>query len=161
MLALETDGGTARECGSVLSFVAVCPVVSIDLNAGFGCVNLHGAPAIGFCHLGCEAQLALFLLVKHEAMVVAGTVLYLYVVGIDVPAHGFGCAEVKGCAFHEAYFACGDGRFVDRNIIVGVDFANEIVDGRCRVCDSGKAEKTVMCKVHHRFLVCTGEVLNH
>ena len=90
VLSLEADGTAARECGSVLAFVAVGPVVCIYLYSGFCGVNLHCASAHRFCYAGCIAQFSLLFLVENEAVVVAGTVLYLLVVGIDVAAYRFG-----------------------------------------------------------------------
>ena len=124
----------------MLSGISVSPIVRINLHSGFCGVYFHCASAYRFGYLGCVAQFAFFFLVEYEAMVVSGSVLDLLVIGINVTSHFFRCTEVKRCVLDKADFSCWDRRIVNRKVIVGIDFANEIVNSRCRVCDSGKTE---------------------
>ena len=105
VLCLETDGAATWEGGSVLTFVAIGPVVGINLYARLGGKHLHGASAYGLSNLGSKAQFAFFFFVQHKAVVVSGTVLYLFVVGINILSHSFGLSEIEGSAFYKAYFA--------------------------------------------------------
>ena len=56
-------------------------------------------------------------------MVVAGTVFYLFVVGVYVLSDGLWRSEIERRTFYETYFSCGNAHLVDRNIKVCIDFA--------------------------------------
>ena len=127
MLRLEAHGTAAGEGGAMLTFVAVCPVVRIELHAWFGGVDLHRAATDRLGDACGEAQLALLLLVEHEAVVVACAVACLLVVGIDVLSHRLGLAEVKRRVFDKPYLACRDGRLVNGQIEVCVYLAYLVV----------------------------------
>lgn len=99
VLCFETEGAAAAEGGAVLSFVAVGPVVAVELHAGLGGVYFHCAAADGFGYFGCEGEFAGFLLVEYEAVVVTGAVFDLFVVGINAFAHGVGVVKSNGVPF--------------------------------------------------------------
>ena len=63
VLRLETDGTAAWECRSVLPFIAVGPVICIELYTRFGSIDLHCASADGFFDTSCKAEFAFFFLI--------------------------------------------------------------------------------------------------
>ena len=153
MLSLEADGRAARECGSVLTFVAVGPVVCVDLYTGFGGIDIHRAATVWLYDARGKRKFTLFALVQHEAMVVSGTILDLLVVGINVAANGLGGTEVERCALYFENLARGDRSLVDGQIEVSIDFADEVVDGRRGVGDAGQREESVRREVDDGLFV--------
>ena len=137
----------------MLSLVACSPVVGIELHAGFRRVDLHRASADGIGQLGGKAHFALLALVQHVAVVVSGSVLDLFVVGIDVLSNGLRCAEVERRALNEADFARWDACLVDGDVEIGVDFENLVVDGGSGVGDSLKREESMAGQVDDGLLV--------
>ena len=69
-------------------------------------------------------------------MVVAGAVLDLLVVGVDVAADRLGCAEVERCAFYLADLARGDRSLVNGKIEVSIELQLNIVYGRRRISNT-------------------------
>ena len=154
MLRLEAERTAAAEGCSVLAFVAVCPVVGVELHARFGGIDLHGASAFRLRDFGGERKLAWLALVEHIAMVVAGAVLDLLAVGVvDALAHGVRLREIKRCALHAADFARRDRVFVDGHEEIGVDLAHHIHCRGSGVGDTCEREEAVARHVHHRLLV--------
>ena len=136
MLCLKAYSRASWECRSVLSLVAVSPVVSVKLYSRLCCVNLHGSATYRLCNLGGKAQLSFLFLVQNIAMVVACAILYLLVIGINILTYGLWCAEVKRSTLYEADFACRDAGLVNWQLVVCIDFADKIVYCWCWVCDS-------------------------
>ena len=50
VLCFKADTTSSWEGGTVLSFISICPVVSVELHTRFGGVNLHCATRIGLCN---------------------------------------------------------------------------------------------------------------
>ena len=95
LLCLEANSAAAWECGAMLTRDTSQEVACIHLQAWFGGVNLHCAATNRILDLCCETQLAFLFLIENEVVVVALSVLYLLVVGIDVLAYGL-CSAVAG-----------------------------------------------------------------
>ena len=138
VLCLKTDGAPSREGCTVLSLVAVSPVVCIDLHSRFRRIYFHCSPAVRFNDACGKREFALFLLVQHKAVVVAGSVLDLFVVGINVLSDRFRLSEVERSAFHETDFTRRDGGLVYGEVIVGVDFALQAFNRWSGVGNAGK-----------------------
>ena len=96
LLCLEANSAAAWECGAMLTRDTSQEVACIHLQAWFGGVNLHCAATDRILDLCCETQLAFLFLIENEVVVVALSVLYLLVVGIDVLPHGLGVRKSKG-----------------------------------------------------------------
>lgn len=96
LLCLEANSAAAWECGAMLTRDTSQEVACIHLQAWFGGVNLHCAATDRILDLCCETQLAFLFLIENEVVVVALSVLYLFVVGIDVLTYGFGVRKSKG-----------------------------------------------------------------
>ena len=114
----------------MLAFVAVGPVVAVDLHTRLGRIDFERAATDGLGQLGGIAQLALFPLVQHEAVVVAGAVLNLLVVGINVLTDGLGRAEVERRTGYLQNLAGRNGCLVGGTEEVGIDLANLILNRR-------------------------------
>lgn len=97
VLCLKADSTATWECSTVLSLITISPVVAVNLNTRFSCVNLHCTSTYRLLDTCCKAEFALFLLVEHEAMVIACTVLDLFMVGINILTYSLRCAEVEWC----------------------------------------------------------------
>ena len=143
------------------SFIACGPVVGIYLHARLGGIHLHGASAGGVSQFGGKAQFSLFFLVQHEIVVISGTVSDLLIIGIDVLADGFRCAEVEGSALHFENLSCGDGSLINRHIEIGIDFANLVLDGGRRIGNAREAEESVVGEVDDSLLVGGGQVFEN
>lgn len=61
------------------------------------------------------------MLVEHVAVIEAGAVLDLFVVGIDVAADGFRRSEIKGGVLHKSYLTSGNGRRINGEIEVCIE----------------------------------------
>ena len=121
VLCLEAKARVLAEGGAVLTLVTVCPVVAIELYAGFGGPTFHGAAGRGLYHRGSQSQFTGFVLVQNIAVVIAGAVLYLFVIGGNIATYGLWCAEVKGSALYLADFTCGYAVLVNWNVEVCID----------------------------------------
>ena len=120
VLALEADGASLGDGRAVNALEAVVPIAGIDLHAGFGGEDLHAAACDGIDALGGKGEFVGLALVEHPAMVVAGAVLGLHVVGIDALAHLVLLAEVERSALDGIDRAEGDGGVIDGDVMVSV-----------------------------------------
>ena len=161
MLCLETYRTAPWECCTMLTLVAVGPVVCIELHAGFCCVNFHDTSAYRLFNTCGKAKFAFLFFIENEAMVVAGTVAYLLVVSIYVLTYRFGSTEIERCVFDKSYFSGRNGSFVYWEIKVCVDFSDDIVNSWSGIGNASKAEISVTCKVYYSFLVCCCHVVDN
>ena len=94
-------------------------------------------------------------------MVKSVSVLYLFVVSVNVGSKGLGRSEVERCVFYKPYLACRNTCLVDRQIIVGINLANNIVYYRCRITNTCQAEERMVGEIYDGFLVGSGHVFYH
>ena len=137
----------------MLTFVACCPVVGIDLHARLCGIHIKRATALGVSQTCGKRQLAFFLLVQNEAMVVAGTVLDLLIVGINVLANSLFRAEVERSACHFQNLSSRDGSLVDGDKEISIDQQFLVVDGRGGVGNALKREESMVGEVDDGLLV--------
>lgn len=90
VLSFKTDCATTGECSSILTLVAISPIVCIDLYTWLCCINLHSTTAHGFNDFCSKTKLSFFFLIKNKAMVVASSIPDLLVIGVYVLANNFG-----------------------------------------------------------------------
>lgn len=153
VLGLEAESAATWEGGTVLAAVAVGPVVGVELHGGLGGVNLHSAAADGLGDAGGKCEFAYFFLVDDVAVVVAGTVANLLVIGVPAFAYFVRSAEVEGSAFYTENLTRGDVGLVGGHIEVSVDFYYLMLDGGGRVGNALQGEEAVVCHVAHGLLV--------
>ena len=153
LLCLEANSAAAWECGTMLTRDTCQEVACIHLQAWFGGVNLHCAATDRILDLCCETQLAFLFLIENEVVVVALSVLYLLVVGIDVLAYGLWSTEIERSTLYLENFTGRDGNLVYREIIVCVYLTDNVVDSRCWVGNSLNREECVVCQVDYCQLV--------
>ena len=55
VLSFKTDCATTGECSSILSLVAISPIVCIKLNSWFCGVNFHSSATYRLCNLCSKA----------------------------------------------------------------------------------------------------------
>lgn len=121
VLGLKAQARVLAKSGAMLTLVTVCPIVAIELNTGFCGPALHGAAGGGFYHRGCQCEFAGFVLVQNIAVVIAGAVLYLLVIGGNIATYGLGSAEVKGSALYLANLAGGYAVLINGHVEVCID----------------------------------------
>lgn len=154
VLRFKAERGATSEGGAMLSFVAVSPVVRIELHARFGRIDLHGASALWFNDFCGEGEFSRFVFVEHEAVVIACPVFDLLVGEVvDEVADGVGSGEVEGSSFDAADFSGRDAVFINGNVEVRIDFADDVFAGRCRVGNAGEGEEAVAGHVDYRLFV--------
>ena len=158
---VKAEGGVLAEGGSVAAGESVGPVVGVELYAWLGGVDLHGAAVLGLDDACGKAQFASLILFEHEAVVVAGAILDLLIVGIDVAAYGLGGGEVEGSALHLEHLAGGNGCLVDGQVEVGIYFHYLVQCLGGGVAQSLQAEESVAGHVDYGLLVGLAAVVNH
>ena len=158
VLALEADAAAAWEGCAARTWQPVAPVVGVHLHAWLGGIDFHRSSADGIAEACCEGELHLLLLVQHEAVVVAGPVPDLFVVGVDVLSYRLRCAEVEGCPGHLQDLARRDARLVDRDEEVGINLAYLVGNLRCGISDALEREESVVRQVDDGLLVRRGHV---
>ena len=136
VLTFKTYSRALGEGCAMLSNFSGAEVGCIKLHTRFGGIDLESTSALWLGHSCREAQFAFLSLVEHVVVVVARTVLYLLVVGVNLQSECLWLAEVEWSAFHLKYFACRDAGSVDRQVEVGIDFAYLVLDGGSLVGDA-------------------------
>ena len=114
-------GKVAWEGCSVLSLVSRGPVVGVELYAWLRGIYFHGSATHGLGYLCGERQFSRLFFVEHEAVVIAASVLYLFVISVYVLANGFWRAEVERRSFHFQYFSRRDRSIVNGDAPVGIE----------------------------------------
>ena len=66
-------------------------------------------------------------------MVISCTILNLLIVSINILTNRLRCTEVERCTLYEANFTCRNTCLINREIVVCIDFANQVVDSWGRV----------------------------
>ena len=153
VLALEANSRASSESCTAATFISVCPVVRIYLYTWLCGVHLHSASAVRLLNACGKTQLAFLTLVEHEAMVVAGTVLNLLVVSVNILSDRFRGAEVEWSSSHFPNLSRRNACLVDGEIEVGIDLAHQVVDGWGGVGRSCQREESVVREVDDSFLV--------
>ena len=141
--------------------VACGIVVGVHLHSRFCCPALHCSSAVRFDDACSKRELSDFLLVEHEAVVIAIAVLYLLIVSIDVLSDRLLCAEVERCALDFENLSGRDGCLVGREIEISVHLTEEVINCRCRVSDTGKGEESVVREIDDCLLVCSSHVIQY
>ena len=113
MLALKAYCRATWEHRTVPTLIVIAEVVGVNLHSWLGGEHFQGSAALRFRQSGGKAQLALFALVKHKAVVVALSVLDLLVVGINVLTDGLRRAEVERRISNLQDFARGNAGSID------------------------------------------------
>ena len=147
--------------GTVAAGKSVGPVVGVELYAGLGGINLHGATKLRLNDTSGKTQLASFLLVEHEAVVVTGAILNLLIVGIDIAAHRLRGGKVEGSALHLEHLAGRYGCLIDGQVEVGIDFYNLVQRIGGGVAQSLQAEESVTGHVDHSFFVGLAAIVDN
>ena len=112
MLSFKTYCASSWECGPVLSFVSVSPIVGIYLHSRFCGIHFHCSAAYRFFDACSETEFAFFFFVQYKAMVISCAILYLLVVGINVLSYSFRFTEIERSVFYKSYFTCSNTRLV-------------------------------------------------
>ena len=94
-------------------------------------------------------------------MVVACTILALNVVCVNILTYRLWSSKIKWSALHAVNRSKRNGSIIDWNIVVSIDFANQVVNSWSRVCNTCQSKEAVVCHVDDGFLVCETDVVNH
>ena len=94
-------------------------------------------------------------------MIVAGTVLDLLVISIDVLANWLRSTEIKRSSLYETNLSRRNRCLIDRNIEISINLTDLIVDSGSRICYSLQREETVIGEVDDRLLVRCGHILDN
>ena len=127
-LCLETYRTAAWECCAMLARNACQEVASVHLKTWLCSIDFHSTAACWVLDAGSEAQLAFLFLVQYIVVVIALTILDLLIVSIDVLTDRLWCAEVEWSAFYLQNLTCRNRYLVDRQVVVCIDLADEVVD---------------------------------
>ena len=76
------------------------------------------------------------MLVEYEAVVIAGTILDLFVVGINILTYSLLGAEIEWSSGHLQNLTSRNGCLVNGKIEIGIDFKQLVVDGWSRICNT-------------------------
>ena len=94
-------------------------------------------------------------------MVVASTILALNIVCINVLTYRLWSSKIKWSTLHAINRSKRNGSIIDWYVVVSIDFANQVVNRRSRVCNTCQSEEAVVCHVDDGLLVCETDVVNH
>lgn len=154
VLCLEADGGATGIGRAVGAFDTGKEVAGVELQTRFCGIYIERTAADGLQQMSGMGELALLFLIEHVVMVIAAAVLDLLVVGIvDMVTEGHGLTEVKRRAFYFPDLSRGDGDGIDGQIEISVELADDIVDRRGGVGDTGEGEEGVIREVDDCLLI--------
>ena len=140
MLSLQAYGTSTGERAIVGALVTIQEVACVELQTRLGGIDLKGTSTLGLGNSGGKAQFTLFLFVQHIVVVEAVTKFDLLVVGLNILTKGLGSTEVEGGTCYLKDFTRRDGGVVSRQIEIGIDFTNLILDGGSGVSGTCKCE---------------------
>ena len=100
-LSLQADAAALAVVDAILA-VVFQEVAGVELDTAAVGRNAHGAAGSGVMENGAGVAEDLKIVVK------AALQEQRLIVGLNIPANGFGCAEVHGGTVHTAHFAGGD-----------------------------------------------------
>ena len=109
VLGLQANAAALGVAGAALAHL-VGVIGGVELHAGTIGVHCHFPAAFLVAQDGTG-------IAEHlEIVVVTALQVQRIIVRANIPANGFGCAEVHGGAFHAACFSCGDAFAVRRGL---------------------------------------------
>ena len=144
----------------MLTCDATAEVVGIELDARLCGIHLHCAAADRIFQHSSERQLLFLFLVQHVAMIIAGAILELLVVGVNVLTNSLGSAEIERGVFHKTDFARRNTRVVDGQVVIGIDLAFDVLYCRRRIGNTCQREESVVGQVDDGHFVCCGHVVD-
>ena len=123
------------------------PVAGVKLYAGLRGVNRQCSARNGFLADGGQREFAFLRFVQTEGVVVSGSVLGLFAIGIDTVPHTGWLSEIERCSLHGGFLAERNRNPVNRTIAVGIDIQDVILHRGCHFLNTGQIEESMIRKV--------------
>ena len=137
MLCLEANSASAWEGCSVLAFITIGPIVSINLYSGFCSIDFHCTSTFRFINFGSETQFAWFFFVEYETVIITSSVFGLLVICVNTLSNFVNRGEIEWCTFYGTDFSSRNRSVVNRNIKVCINLALQFFDSWSRIVNTG------------------------
>ena len=100
------------------------------------------------------------MLVQHVVVVIAMPELNLLIISVNLLAECLWSTEVKRCTFNLQNLTCRNSGVVGRQIEVGIDLADLILNGWSGICCTSQTEECVMSQIDYGLLVGGSQILD-